>query len=278
MDRNILNPIDSCNDSAATVLQCTIQGTHNRYQMKKVTRANEMEKCKSRIASRKWDPSLYEIETQLQLLSEMWEAVRSEPVGGLARKQDVDKEQGAEEEQKEKERWKETGLHKKEHLLMKKELETKLSGYRFQDQHKKREGRNISLVETIEKLLSCRLVCYYCSGQCHVFYERVREMSQWSLDRIDNGLCHSVTNVVVSCLQCNLHRKNINSKKFKDTKGMHSIRLVDIQSTEKLEPDLPPLPPTTRTRFLGGKKSLQKLTDQVVVDERVVVPIQEEIP
>jgi len=266
--------------------------------MKKVTRANELDKYKSRIATRSWDRSLYDINTQIQLLGELWENLSRESI--------------------ERDRSLEKNLET--HLLMKKELETKLSGYRFQDHHKKREGPNITLQETIEKLLACRLMCYYCNRQCHVFYERVREMSQWSLDRIDNDLCHSVENVVVACLQCNLHRKNTNSKKFKDTKLMTSVRLLEssppdpstdplhsteksepfpattsstdpLQSTEKSEPftattlSNEPLHsteksepfPATRTQFLS-KKSLQKLTHQVVVDDRVVVPIQEKLP
>jgi hypothetical protein len=69
--------------------------------MKKVTRANEMEKDRSRIASRKWDPSVYEVETQLRLLSELWEGEKDK--GSL-----------------------EGLLPGPEHLWMKKELETKL--------------------------------------------------------------------------------------------------------------------------------------------------------
>lgn len=238
------------------VLRCSIQGTHTRYQMKKVTRTNELDKYKSRVATRTWDPSLYDIATQLQMLGELWAQVSGE---SLQTERVLEKRVDA-------------------HLLMKKELETKLSGYRFQDQHKKREGCNITLGETIQKLLDSRLVCYYCNRQCHVFYERVREMSQWSLDRLDNDLCHSVQNVVVACLQCNLHRKNTNSKKFKDTKSMTNVRLLGcsdpsptdtaadpLHSTEISDPPSVtgpcpfPTRPTTRTRFVSKK---QKITPE----------------
>jgi hypothetical protein len=186
---------------------------------------------------------------------------------------------------------------------MKKELDAKLNGYRFQDQNKKREGRNISFVETIDKLIDTRLICYYCHTQCNVFYERVREMSQWSLDRIDNNLCHSVDNVVVACLKCNLHRKNINSKKFKDTKDMKSIVLVPSQNGEDLlefSPDgervveeeeageknaekSEPVAPTEKRsgtiyrpkagRLLVVHKSVEKTTDNIVVNDGVIVTI-----
>lgn len=200
------------------VLRCTIQGTHNRYQMKKVTRENEMDKFKSRVLSSTWDPSLYTIDTQRRLLLEIREQLS-----------------GASEALVEK------SLHQPDHLLMKKEVETKLSGYRFQDHTKKRAGPILSFSETVDKLLACDMLCFYCNTPCHVFYERVREMSQWSLDRIDNALCHRVDNVVVACLQCNLHRKNRNAQKFKDTKSMKTVTLLKaeaeaIPSTEISEP------------------------------------------
>lgn len=258
-----------------------ITGTHNRYQMKKVTRENEMYKYRSRVATSMWDSSLYEIDTQMRLLLEIQQHL-------IGSNDDT--------------------LRNKDHLLMKKELDTKLNGYRFQDQNKKREGKNISFVETIDKLINTRLMCYYCNTQCNVFYERVREMSQWSFDRIDNSLCHSVDNVVVACLKCNLHRKNINSKKFKDTKEMKSIVLVPSQkdedlleyshdgetieetaaateasaakkNTEKLEPftaattELPEKKGTIY-RPKAVRSSVQELTDDVVVDDGVVVPVQ----
>lgn len=240
---------------------CTIQGTHTRYQMKKVTRANEMDKHKTRVTTSTWDPSLYDRDTQLQLLAEIQRH--------LAEGSKIEDHVG--------------GRGEIPQILMKKEVDTKLSGYRFQDQHKKRQGRNISFQETIEKLLDSKLQCYYCHRPCNVFYERVREMSQWSLDRIDNDLCHSVDNVVVACLQCNLHRKTINSKKFKDTKEMKSIRLLDTSATiptggvedEALQ-NTETSVPVTSTRLCP--KLLQKLADQVVVDECVVVPIQEKLP
>lgn len=245
--------------------------------MKKVTRENEMYKYKSRVLSSTWDPSLYRLDTQKRLLLE----IKQQVSGGSGSDAFVEK-----------------ALHQADHLLMKKEVETKLSGYRFQDQHKKRTGSNISFLETIDKLLASDMLCYYCNQPCHVFYERVREMSQWSLDRIDNSLCHGVDNVVVSCLQCNLHRKNRNSQKFKDAKAMASVTLLPsegaVESTENSEPFYPspsPPPPTppqeeeeeafchtrTRTRTRVIRPSIQKLTDDVVVHDGVVVSIQEKL-
>lgn len=252
-----------------------IKGKHNRYQMKKVTRENEMYKYKSRVATREWDASLYEVETQMRILLEIKHCIRGAEAC-------VENKKGPLLDKL---------LQTKEQDLMKRELETKLNGYRFQDQNKKREGRNISFTETIEKLVETRMLCYYCNTQCNVFYERVREMSQWSFDRIDNSLCHSVDNVVVACLKCNLHRKNVNSKKFKDTKDMKSIVLVPSQNwedllefspdgdtveaeeknTEKPEPFVAPT--STIYRPKAGRRSVEKLTDDVLVDDGVIVTI-----
>jgi hypothetical protein len=233
-----------------------ITGTNNRYQMKKVTRENEMYKYRSRVLTSDWDPSLYEIETQLNLLSTIKENI--------------------------KEMFSKSGtiiLTDSSQKLMKREIETKISGYQFQDKIKKREGSNISFCETIDKLLETQLFCYYCGIRCNIFYERVREMTQWSLDRIDNSLCHSVDNVVVACLKCNLHRKNMNSKRFKDSKNIKEVVLLGgsaesaEESTEISEPFIER--PETSTRI--SKRLVEKLANHVVVDDGVIVPIQEEI-
>lgn len=239
-----------------------ITGTNNRYQMKKVTRENDLYKYKSRVMTNGWDPSLYETETQLRLLSTIQNEIKN--------RKEVDSVQ--------------LTLPYSSHILMKKEIEAKLNGYHFQDHSKKREGQNISFSQTIDKLLETQLFCYYCSVRCNVFYERVREMTQWSFDRIDNGLCHSVDNVVVSCLKCNLERKTKNSKKFKESKDMKEVVLlcgVSENNSEKSEPlcseeettDLST--PTTSTRI--SKRLIEKLANHVVVDDSVVVSIQEKI-
>jgi hypothetical protein len=237
-----------------------ITGTNNRYQMKKVTRENELYKYKSRVLTNGWDPSLYEIETQLNLLSIIKNVISEmgSTSGSLILSNSTQK-------------------------LMKTEIEHKLSGYQFQDSVKKREGINISFSQTIDKMIETQLFCYYCNTRCNVFYERVREMSQWSFDRIDNSLCHSVDNVVISCLKCNLERKTKNSKKFKDSKDMKEVVLLDAsveESTELSEPfievpEITPPPPPTSTRV--SKRLVEKMTNNVVVDDCVVVSIQEKI-
>jgi len=72
--------------------------------------------------------------------------------------------------------------------------------------------------------LECKLCCHYCKDDMLILYENVREMKQWSLDRINNFLGHNVDNVVISCLKCNLNRRNLNSDKFLFTKQMTIVR------------------------------------------------------
>ncbi len=48
----------------------------------------------------------------------------------------------------------------------------------------------------------------------------VREMKQWSLDRINNDLGHSCENVFISCLECNLKKRTKNSDSFLFTKQL----------------------------------------------------------
>lgn len=234
-----------------------ITGTNNRYQMKKVIRENKLYKYKSRVLTNGWDPSLYEIETQLNLLSII---------------KNVISEMGSTNVP--------LVLCNSTQRLMKTEIEHKLSGYQIQDSVKKRQGINISFSQTIDKMVETQLFCYYCNTRCNVFYERVREMTQWSFDRIDNSLCHSVDNVVLSCLKCNLERKTRNSKKFKESKDMKEVVLLGAseetpvaeESSEISEPFIevqvpeitPPPPPSPKTSTRVSKRLVEKLANNIV--------------
>ena len=72
----------------------------------------------------------------------------------------------------------------------------------------------------IERLIQSNLQCHYCHENIFILYEIVRENKQWTLDRIDNDLGHNEDNIVISCLQCNLQRRNTNSNKFLFTKQL----------------------------------------------------------
>jgi hypothetical protein len=161
-----------------------IVGSSNRYQIKKLTK--EKAPPKKRVIASKWDlePGYFTTEKQLSLL-----------------KQDAEP-------------------------LMKMEIDHKISAYKQQDIVKKvfTYDEFITFDYVKQMILDCKLCCHYCKDDMLILYEHVREMKQWSLDRINNLLGHNVDNVVISCLKCNLNRRNLNSEKFLFTKQMTIVR------------------------------------------------------
>ena len=55
-------------------------------------------------------------------------------------------------------------------------------------------------------------------------YNNVREKKQWTLDRLDNDIGHYNSNVVISCLECNLKKRRMNDDDFKFIKQMKIIK------------------------------------------------------
>ena len=78
----------------------------------------------------------------------------------------------------------------------------------------------ITFDKLIQKLVESKLNCFYCRCSCYLIYDTVRQMNQWTLDRIDNECGHNNNNVVISCLKCNLERRNTNKDKFLFTKQL----------------------------------------------------------
>ena len=113
--------------------------------------------------------------------------------------------------------------HKKEITSI---ISKKIQGYKSQDKQKKiwDEKRFISKDETLEALVASRLLCHYCNKELLLLYNKVGEKQQWTLDRIDNELGHFRNNIVISCLSCNLQRKDMNKDKFKFTKNLKIVR------------------------------------------------------
>uniref|UniRef100_A0A6C0AXQ2 HNH domain-containing protein n=1 Tax=viral metagenome TaxID=1070528 RepID=A0A6C0AXQ2_9ZZZZ len=111
----------------------------------------------------------------------------------------------------------------KKNLL--RELDKKIISYKSQDVNKnKYKDNNITQEQAIEKLVISKLKCYYCKCNMKLFYKKVRDMEQWTLDRIDNNLPHQEDNVIVSCLKCNLQRRQQNKDKFLFTKQLKIIK------------------------------------------------------
>ena len=161
-----------------------IVGSSNRYQIKKLTK--EKAPPKKRVIASKWElePDYFTTGKQLSLLEQ-----ESEP-------------------------------------LIKTEIDHKISAYKQQDLVKKVfiYDEFITFDYVKQMILECKLCCHYCKDDMLILYEHVREMKQWSLDRINNFLGHNIGNVVISCLKCNLNRRNLNSDKFLFTKQMTIVR------------------------------------------------------
>ena len=94
------------------------------------------------------------------------------------------------------------------------------------------ERKLINLEQVICKLQESGLKCLYCKEEIYLLYKLVREMKQWTLDRIDNDIGHFHDNVIISCLDCNLKRRKKSSNAFLFTKQMNIVR-VDHQDGEE---------------------------------------------
>ena len=111
-------------------------------------------------------------------------------------------------------------------IVLKREIEKKIRGYRNQDMQKKLIDLNklISLDQTIELLVVSKLKCFYCKEKCSLLYKNIFEKKQWTLDRINNNEGHNHDNVVISCLDCNIKRGDMDSERFKKGKEIRIVR------------------------------------------------------
>ena len=82
----------------------------------------------------------------------------------------------------------------------------------------------MDIKKVLELLEKSELLCYYCRKEVKLLYENVREMTQWSLDRLDNSEGHNKENVVIACLSCNLHRKTMYHERFVFTKQLNIVK------------------------------------------------------
>ncbi len=106
--------------------------------------------------------------------------------------------------------------------IIKKQLNTKLQGYRSQDTLKQMfvESEFMDMENTLRILKESNLRCFYCKECVKVLYRHVREGCQWTLERIDNDYGHNKTNVVIACLTCNLRRRTMYHERFAFTKQL----------------------------------------------------------
>ena len=111
--------------------------------------------------------------------------------------------------------------------LLVKQLTKKLQGYKQQDSKHNIYSKYhfISMNTTIQRLVECKLSCFYCNTKLMLFYKECKQLNQWTLDRIDNSICHNNNNTVICCLKCNLERRIQNSNNFKFTKQLKIKKL-----------------------------------------------------
>jgi len=112
------------------------------------------------------------------------------------------------------------------YMLLKREINKKLNGYKTQDKRNNILDLNyvISLDLVIEKLMTCKLKCFYCVDHCELLYKNTFSKKQWTLDRVDNNYGHNGNNVVICCLECNVKRGEMDSERFKRGKEIKIVR------------------------------------------------------
>ena len=111
--------------------------------------------------------------------------------------------------------------------LILKQVTQKIAGYRSQDIKKSlyEPEQIVDMPYVLKTLENAENICYYCKKQVQVLYEKAREPTQWSLDRIDNSIGHNKENVVIACLQCNVGRKTMHQGRYAFTKQLVITKL-----------------------------------------------------
>jgi hypothetical protein len=112
--------------------------------------------------------------------------------------------------------------------LVHQQIQSKRSGYRSQDQlkHLYDPEKFVTFADILSLLNQSTLICYYCKDAVLVLYDYVRDMRQWTLERLDNHYGHNRDNVVLACLKCNLRRRTMHSERYVKTQEMkHVVKL-----------------------------------------------------
>lgn len=101
-------------------------------------------------------------------------------------------------------------------------IKKKISGYKQQDKLKDIFDENsfITYAQTVDLLKLSECKCAYCHIPLLLFYKTKNDGDQWTLDRIDNTIGHNFGNVVCSCLDCNIQKKDRSHEKFMFTKNL----------------------------------------------------------
>lgn len=173
-----------------------IIGTANRYKMKKLTNDSKNKEIKKRVDSEKWTFSEehYTHSNQINVLIDISN-------NNFTHIDEVSK-------------------------IVVQQINKKISGYKQQDSIKKlfNKDKFVTLESIINTMNECQLKCRYCKNEMNVLYDISREMTQWSVDRIDNDQGHNIDNYHLACLDCNLKRRRRSDDKFLFTKQLNIVK------------------------------------------------------
>jgi hypothetical protein len=169
-------------------------GTTTKYQMKKVDSNKEKKEKKKKVETNTWGLNEVELsfDTQLDILKNIFNNNNN------------------------------SINDSKLTNFITSHIKTKISRYTHQDLLKNifLEPEFITFNDIINLLNECNMKCHYCACETYLLYEFVREMKQWSLDRINNDIGHNKGNLVIACLECNLKRRRTNKDAFFMTKNL----------------------------------------------------------
>ena len=174
----------------------SIQGINNKYQMKKLIQDKKEEKERTIIQSWNVEDENFDFDKQLGIIKHI---------------QCLNKDKEA--------------IHDYYQIFVQ-EIDKKIYSYRQQDLIKSilNPEKFISFTFILDQLVHCELKCHYCKSPMFILYKYVRDPKQWTVDRINNFNGHNSDNIVLSCLECNLKRRNTNKDSFMFTKQLNITR------------------------------------------------------
>jgi hypothetical protein len=173
----------------------TIIGTSNRYQITKLKKEEKVVKIRKAAEKMGLPEEYYLLENQELIVNDLQDKTSK-------------------------------FLRPDDHKQIFGQIDKKMSSYKQQDLLKKRynELLFIKTEDTINLLHESNLQCHYCREKTFLMYDLVREMNQWTLDRIDNDIGHNIGNLVISCLSCNLKRRRTGKDAFLFTKQLNIVK------------------------------------------------------
>lgn len=117
-------------------------------------------------------------------------------------------------------------VENKDSIILLQQINKKIHAYKQQDKIKQLfdECKFINREKIIELMVSQENKCYYCNESTILFYEKVRDPKQWTLERINNKMGHNSDNCVLCCLKCNVTRNTMYLERFKFTKQLEIVK------------------------------------------------------